>query len=595
MTAPVERLRDGKTWLGIGLLGLLAAALLAQTAWFRATKSITFDETFYLSTALQTVHDGRLDPALTQAGTAPLPVLLTWLPAAILHGGADRPDRWQGGIDDPEIAATARLLGSVLIGVPLVAVLFVWLWKRRGLTAATLAAGLAAFSPSILAHTAIATTDACIALAVLVAVAAITWMAASPSWPRVLTVGAVLGAAIAAKYSGVFLLPIAALALGVAAYRQYRQTSGKAERLRVAAGWLFARLAGLGLAAALTCWALHGFGSVQLGRIDGFAGPSTPNWMRGMANRELPSPVVGIAAQYLHNRAGHRTFLLGEASMTGWWYFFPYAALLKSTPVEVLVVLGLVVLLYSSRSAVMQRTHEADRCQERERLTYVWAAMLLYGAMMLTSRVQIGQRYLLPMYPLAFVLAADTLWTFLNVRSRSGGREKQYAAVAAVLLVGQAASALWIAPHYLAYFSPIVGGPSEGYRLLADSNIDWGQDLPLLRRQLERMQCRRALLSYFGTAKPEAYGVSATPLRSVPPETLFDYDCVAVSTNHVSGIFPLDDVRLLAVAGVEPDARAGYSILLWDLRSPRTRERVQQRLEQIQSVTTPPAGRQSPN
>ena len=84
-------------------------------------------------------------------------------------------------------------------------------------------------------------------------------------------------------------------------------------------------------------------------------------------------------------------------------------------------------------------------------------------------------------------------------------------AAAVVLLTVQVASALAIAPHYLAYFSPIAGGPTAGYRLLADSNIDWGQDLPLLRAKLEQMGCRRALLRYSGTANPEAYGVARLP------------------------------------------------------------------------------------
>ena len=186
-------------------------------------------------------------------------------------------------------------------------------------------------------------------------------------------------------------------------------------------------------------------------------------------------------------------------------------------------------------------------------------------------RIQIGQHFLLPMYPLLFLLAPDALCTFLERRNAIGPREEmsqakaarrgkpesqlipmpvtaerqaqsrvrlQFAAIAAVALAGQIASAAAIAPHYLAYFSPIVGGPSQWYRLLGDSNIDWGQDLPLLRDQLERMGCRRALISYFGTANIEAYGIHATPLGSVPQAALFDYDCVAVSVNHISGIYP---------------------------------------------------------
>ena len=38
-------------------------------------------------------------------------------------------------------------------------------------------------------------------------------------------------------------------------------------------------------------------------------------------------------------------------------------------------------------------------------------------------------------------------------------------------------SSVRTAPHQLAYFNEIVGGPDRGYYYLSDSNLDWGQDL----------------------------------------------------------------------------------------------------------------------
>ena len=128
-------LRRRDTWIAVGILIVLDAAMLVQTHAFRGLKSITFDETFYLSAALQTVYDGRIDPQLALKGTAPLPVLLTWLPVALRHGGENRPDRWTGMIEDRALAASARRNCTLCIGLPLVTVLFLWLWKRHGLAA----------------------------------------------------------------------------------------------------------------------------------------------------------------------------------------------------------------------------------------------------------------------------------------------------------------------------------------------------------------------------------------------------------------------------------------------------------------------------
>lgn len=43
------------------------------------------------------------------------------------------------------------------------------------------------------------------------------------------------------------------------------------------------------------------------------------------------------------------------------------------------------------------------------------------------------------------------------------------------------ASTLRVYPHQLAYFNEAAGGPENGYKHLLHSNLDWGQDLLLVR------------------------------------------------------------------------------------------------------------------
>ena len=87
-----------------------------------------------------------------------------------------------------------------------------------------------------------------------------------------------------------------------------------------------------------------------------------------------------------------------------------------------------------------------------------------------------------------------------------------------------------IRPDYLAYFNQLAGGPSEAYKHLADSSLDWGQDLPALKQWLEREGLQQpgagnVYLSYFGTARSvfsptsRSRGIfrpSATTLRNRP-------------------------------------------------------------------------------
>ena len=109
-----------------------------------------------------------------------------------------------------------------------------------------------------------------------------------------------------------------------------------------------------------------------------------------------------------------------------------------------------------------------------------------------------------------------------DLKGRAGLKTRPHyvfvVAIATVaMLAWHIAESVTIRPDYLAYFNQLAGGPSQGYRHLADSSLDWGQDLPALKQWLDREGLqqpggRKAYLSYFGTARPEYYGITAIPL-----------------------------------------------------------------------------------
>jgi hypothetical protein len=96
---------------------------------------------------------------------------------------------------------------------------------------------------------------------------------------------------------------------------------------------------------------------------------------------------------------------------------------------------------------------------------------------------------------------------------------KFWARAATVLLLGWfVVDSLSVRPHYLAYFNSFVGGPAQGYRRLADSSLDWGQDLPGLGRWLAANNTagEPVFFSYFGTGSPDYYGISSERLPGFP-------------------------------------------------------------------------------
>ena len=87
-----------------------------------------------------------------------------------------------------------------------------------------------------------------------------------------------------------------------------------------------------------------------------------------------------------------------------------------------------------------------------------------------------------------------------------------------VLLAWLVIDSLAIAPSHLAYFNQLINRDRD-YEALVDSNLDWGQDLIALREWQRANNVTDLNLAYFGTARPEAYGVSA---RLLPGFSLND-------------------------------------------------------------------------
>jgi hypothetical protein len=107
-------------------------------------------------------------------------------------------------------------------------------------------------------------------------------------------------------------------------------------------------------------------------------------------------------------------------------------------------------------------------------------------------------------------------------------------AVIGVLLLGHAAASLSIRPHYLAYFNPLLGGPARGYEHFVDSSLDWGQDLPGLKRWLDaHARGEKIYLSYFGSGSPAHEGITATRIA----DGFFDLRSRAVLPDMTGGVY----------------------------------------------------------
>jgi hypothetical protein len=158
-------------------------------------------------------------------------------------------------------------------------------------------------------------------------------------------------------------------------------------------------------------------------------------------------------------------------------------------------------------------------------------------------------RYALPCLPFWFI------WMSKLARAPALG-DRALAAVAAVLLAWTTWAGAAYYPHGLSYFNELVGGPLGGRHQLAQSDLDWGQDLLYLRDWLGRHPEAKPLrLAYYGSIDPRYAGIEFTP----PPGRPHTKSSRASSELPVAGSYAISVTRLQGVGRSQsvPDGKGG--------------------------------------
>ncbi len=411
----------------------------------------------------------------------------------------------------------------------------VFWWSRRlfGDVAGLLSQGLAAFSPTLLAHGGLATSDNVTGLTFLAATLAWWTVCHRITWRNVGVAGVTAGLLAVSKFSAVLFGPVALVMIGVRLSRSDALPLEGFHRRREWTGWR--RLLPLLGVAALTfliawtsIWAFYGFRfkpTLQPQRTD-YARPweelmmEQPPAMQKLADGRPASlqPVnfepgaVQAVTQfcldhrlfpeaYLHGllivdrySRSRLAFFAGEFRNTGWWTFFPTAFLVK-TPLPALALIGLGLLTLAAHRRKPALWYQ---------LTPLIALVVIYGSVIIASHLNIGHRHMLPIYPVLFILAGGVVLTATETR-------RWVIPVLGLLLAGHVGVSLSVRPHYLAYFNPIIGGPAQAHKLFVDSSLDWGQDLPGLSQWLKsHPHPEPVFISYFGKGEPDLEGIDAT-------------------------------------------------------------------------------------
>ncbi len=536
------------------LLTVLSTVLLTVIACTQvmATYGVfsqTIDEALHIATGLEWWQRGtyRLQPENPPLGRIAIALGPHLAGMSAIDTPAELPHLLRTGTSYRETLARARL-GSLPFFVAAAAL--VWLWARRlyGHWVALAACGLFVTLPPVLAHAGLATTDMAATATLFGALFALLRWLENATPGRSLTLGLAVGLALATKFSAYLFLAVCGLA--IVAARRYRPSplcngpSNAASRR-----WLGGLVMAAGVAALLV-WTVYqfSFGPVLTDAnrphrfIDRWVSPGSQVHQLAYNIVEMSTPApehfVGLDRLRVHSNLGHLSYLLGEVSTTGHWAFFPVALATKTPlPFLLLSAFGIVAL---ARSTDRDWRH--------------WVPALSAGAMLvavLPSPLAIGLRHILPIYPLLSLLAGlgcIRLWQLSRWPIVSRG-------LVGGLLLWQAVGVVSAHPDYLPWFNELAGDHPE--TILVDSDLDWGQDLLRLERELAARQIDQVSLALFTSA--ELAGFDFPPYRLLAANERAE-GWVAASLMRIK-VWP-DHAWLEAF---EPVAQIGASIRLYHL------------------------------
>jgi len=528
-----------RSWVW-GAAAVLLAAFALQSLFSINRLSATSDEVPHLAAGYSYLETGdfRLNyehPPLVKTVAA--------LPLLALHPDFNRgdptwvrADEWAFGerfINDNRVPAKRIVfwgrLPMVALAVLLGLLVFLWAREIYGGPAALVSLALFAFSPNMLANAPLVTFDVPNALFALLSVYTFYHFLLAPDRRHAIYAGLALGLALASKTTALLLVPLYVLLWIAWVLGRREKTASPTASLRYL--WPMPVAAGLVVLVSYHVTAIADYAKC----VGYFAGD------------------VG--------RGGRPAFLLGKYSLKGWWYYF-LAAMAIKTPIPTLA-------LFAAAGAVVVR---------RRRLALAELFLLIPAGFFLiassASRLQLGIRYVLHVYPFLFVFAG-AIAAWIGGSWRTGLSTKRIAVAAVgLLLIWLAVGTLRISPHYLAYFNETVGGPKNGYKCLLDSNLDWGQDLPALTDFLKKEGNPEVILSFFGTASPRTYGITYQDFYSYnssgrredhidslePKREIF-----VISANLLQSLFYPDKSRYDWLKQRLPVATLGYSLFVYDV------------------------------
>ena len=188
--------------------------------------------------------------------------------------------------------------------------------------------------------------------------------------------------------------------------------------------------------------------------------------------------------------------------------------------------------------------------------------IIVYMVFSITSNLNLGVRHLMPIYPFIFILVAGAV---TKIKFKQAFRNYVYVICLVLIMAIYVVTAFITWPHYLSYFSELIGGAKNGNQYLMDSNLDWGQDLKNLKYYVnEHEEIDELYCMVSGWSGPAYYDI---PCLNLPTNEQIDNypdlsGYIAISISYLQR----EDKIYSWLWEYQPIDQIGYTIYIYNIK-----------------------------
>ncbi|HKW65622.1 MAG TPA: glycosyltransferase family 39 protein [Candidatus Acidoferrum sp.] len=220
--------------------------------------------------------------------------------------------------------------------------------------------------------------------------------------------------------------------------------------------------------------------------------------------RALMPPLVYLGGVFLVLVSGVRpTFILGHSYPHGVWFYFPVVLALKSA-LGFLFLLPLSLIIAAKRKSQNRELGSAIPPKLALHWRALWVGLLVFTGACILSPLDISIRHFSVPLTLLLVLLAPVPRMLSELRASIPTWVQLGKFAVTVIVLSCLFTAVRAYPYYFPFVNSLVMG-RPAYTLMNDSNVDWNQSLPEVKRFAEQHGLQKILLDEYGFSDPTPF------------------------------------------------------------------------------------------